>query len=130
MAAGSDRDLTRRERQILEILHIRGEASVAEIAERLPDPPSHPAVRTLLRILEDKRHIRRRKVGRAFFYRASGSPERAARAAFNRVLRVFFDDSLSDAIASHLADPAAKHTPEEVRRLEQIIRQARKGPRT
>ena len=73
MAKTTARDLSRRERQIMEIVYSAGEATVAAIAAALPDPPSHTAVRTFLRILEDKGQIRRRKEGKKHIYTAAGS---------------------------------------------------------
>ena len=126
MARTKEHDLSRRERQIMQFLYAEGEANVAAIASALPDPPSHTAVRTLLRILEDKGRIRRRKDGKRHIYAASGSRKRAARAALNNVLGVFFGDSLGDAVSAHLADPNRKISKEELDRLAQAIKEARK----
>ena len=99
---------------------------MAAIAAALPDPPSHTAVRTFLRILEGKGQIRRRKDGKRHIYMAAGSRKRAARVALNNVLRVFFGDSLGDAVSAHLADPKAKIGKNELDRLSQMIAEARK----
>ena len=126
MARDIDRDLSRRERQIMDIVYAAGEAAVADIAAKLPDPPSQTAVRTFLRILEGKGKIRRRKDGKRHLYTAAGSRKRAARAALNNVLSVFFRDSLGDAVSAHLADPKARISKEELDRLSQVIAEARK----
>ena len=121
------RNLSRRERQIMDILHRKSEASVADVVAELPEPPTHTAVRAFLSILERKGHVRRRKDGKRFIYRPVRSRKRAARDALNRVLDVFFDDSLGDAVAAHLADPSSRIDREELDRLAKIIKQARKG---
>jgi BlaI family penicillinase repressor len=123
------KDLSRRERQIMDILFETGEATVAQIAEILPDPPTHTAVRTFLRILEEKGQVRRRKDGKRHVYAPAGSKKRAARAAFSDVLSVFFGNSLTDAVAAHLADPKAKLNEEELARLSKLIAEARKKER-
>lgn len=126
MARERDRDLSRRERQIMDIIYASGEVTVADVAVALPDPPSHTAVRTFLRILEEKGQIRRRKDGKRNIYAAAGSRKRAARVALNNVLSVFFGDSLGDAVSAHLADPKAKISKEELDRLSRVIAEARK----
>jgi len=125
MAKTADRDLSRRERQIMEIVFARGETSVTEIVAALPDPPSDTSVRTFLRILEKKGRVKRRREGKRHVYAAAGSRKQAARAALKNVLGVFFGDSLTDAIASHLADPTAKIDDEELKRLARLIKNAR-----
>ena len=126
MARDRDRDLSRRERQIMNIIYASGEVTVADVAAALPDPPSHTAVRTFLRILEEKGQVRRRKDGKRNMYAAAGSRKRAARVALNNVLSVFFGDSLGDAVSAHLADPKAKISQEELDRLSRVIAEARK----
>lgn len=126
MARDVSRDLSRRERQIMDIIYSAGDVSVADVAAALPDPPSHTAVRTFLRILEDKGRIRRRRDGKRHIYTATGSHKRAARAALNNVLSVFFGDSLGDAVSAHLADPKAKIGKDELDRLSRAIAEARK----
>ncbi len=126
MARVRDRDLSRRERQIMDIIYASGEATVADVAAALPDPPSHTAVRTFLRILEEKGQIRRRKDGKRHIYTAAGSRKRAARVALNNVLSVFFGDSLGEAVSSHLADPKTKISKEDLDRISQMIAEARK----
>ena len=120
--------LSKRERQIMDVVYARGEATVSHIMAGIPDPPMRGALRTLLRILEGKGHLARRKHGREFIYRPTQNRGRAGRSALGRVLDVFFGGSLGDAVAAHLSDPrrAAKLTPDEVRRLSDLIDQAAK----
>jgi predicted transcriptional regulator len=118
--------LSRRERQIMDIVYTRGETTAAEVAAGLPDPPTRTAVRTLLRILEQKGHLTHRQDGQTFVYRASRPRARAGRSALRRVLRTFFDGSLEKAVAAHLGDAASELSPEELNRLADLIEQARK----
>jgi BlaI family penicillinase repressor len=118
--------LSRRQRQIMDIIYARGEASAAEVWQRLPYPPSPTAVRTLLRILEEKGQLRHEKQGRRFIYRPTRPRRRAGQSAFQRVLHTFFDGSLEKAVAAHLAQPGAEPPPEELERLINLINEARK----
>src|SRR5438270_704536 len=118
--------LSKRERQIMDAVYARGEATVAQVLEGIPDPPMRGALRTLLRILENKGHLTHRKQGREFIYRPTRPRGQAGRSALGRVLDVFFGGSLGDAVAAHLSDPrrAARLTPEELRRLSDLIDKA------
>src|SRR3954447_17372012 len=118
--------LSRRERQIMDIVYARGEASAQDVLGDLPDPPSKTAVRTLLRILEEKGHLTHRQEGLMYVYQPSRPRGRAGRSAFQRVLQTFFDGSLEQAAASHLAAPAAELSADELKRLAGLIDQARK----
>ena len=101
-------------------------ATVAEVADELPDPPTSTAIRTHLRILEDKGHVRRQRDGRRNVYRPVMSRARASRAALTDVLGTFFGGSLGDAVAAHLADPSVEVDSEELDRLRKLIEAARK----
>ena len=124
-----DQNLSRRERQIMNVLYRRGRASVSEIAEELPEAPSDTAIRTFLRILEQKGHVTRQRDGRRHLYRPKVSRNRAARAALSRVLGTFFDGSIGDALAAHLSDPANEIDDDELKRLRKMIREAKSGDR-
>ena len=127
MAGEGGESLSRRERQIMDIVYARGEASALEVHGDLPDAPSKTAVRTLLRILEAKGHLKHRAVGVKYIYRPSRPRGRAGRSALRRVLQTFFDGSLEKAVAAHLGDPAADLSDAELERLSEIIREARNG---
>src|SRR5581483_4721283 len=129
MARPSDEQLSRRERQIMDVVYAHGEASAADVHAGLADPPSYTAVRTLLRILEDKGHLRHRQEGAKYVYRPSRPRGDAGLSALQRVLRTFFDGSLEKAVAAHLGDAAADLPPEELARLADLINQARKKGR-
>ena len=116
--------LSRRERQIMDVLFQLGEASAADVRDGMDDAPSYTAVRTLLRILEEKGAITHREDGRRYIYRPKGSPKRLGRSAMKRVVNVFFGGSLEDALAAHFSDAKNKLSREEIDRLRQIIDEA------
>jgi predicted transcriptional regulator len=129
MAERPEEHLSRRERQIMDILYARGEATAAEVHSSLPDRPSRTAVRTLLRILEDKGHIRHKQDGIRYVYQPNRARGPAGRSAFRRVLETFFDGSLEKAVAAHLGDAASDLPSDELTRLADLISQARKKGR-
>src|SRR5437870_3887177 len=114
MANIPERHLSRRERQIMDVVYARGEATAVEVHAELPDPPSKTAVRTLLRILEDKGHLKHRQDGLRFVYQPSRRRGTAGRSALARVLHTFFDGSLEKAVAAHLGDSAAELSDDEL----------------
>jgi predicted transcriptional regulator len=126
MGSRPEETLSRRERQIMDVVYARGEATAADVAAGLPDPPTRTAVRTLLRILEQKGHLTHRRDGLTFVYRASRPRARAGRSALRRVLQTFFDGSLEKAVAAHLGDAATELAPDELNRLADLIDQARR----
>ncbi len=117
--------LSRRERQILEILFANEEATVLEIQERLPNAPSDMAIRRLLAILEDKGHVRRRKQGRGHVYRPRVSKQRADKSALKSVLDTFFGGDVDQALAMHLADKKTEITTDQFDRMLRLIEDAR-----
>ena len=124
-----ERNLSRRERQIMDIVYAKGEATAAEVHEAIPDPPSKTSVRTLLRILETKGHLSHFEDGPRYVYRAVRSRERVGKSSLRRVLDTFFEGSLERAVAAHLTDSAADLSADELKRLSQLINQARKRGR-
>src|SRR5215469_151353 len=114
MADRAEPGLSRRERQIMEIVYARGEASAADVHAALPDAPSYTAVRTLLRILEEKGHLKHRQEGLKYIYAPSRSRKHAGRSAFRRILETFFEGSLEKAVAAYLSDSATDLSPEEL----------------
>src|SRR5690349_14784507 len=104
MSRQPEEALSRRERQIMDIIYRRGEATAAEVMLDMPAPPvSKTAVRTFLRILEEKGHLQHMLQGQTYVYRASQSRQKAGRSALRRVLNTFFDASLEKALAAHLS---------------------------
>ncbi|MCX6953666.1 MAG: BlaI/MecI/CopY family transcriptional regulator [Verrucomicrobia bacterium] len=118
--------LSRRERQIMEIIYAKGEATATDVLAALADPPTRTAVRTFLSILEKKGHLTHEKRGREFLFRPSRAPERTGQSAFGRVLETFFGGSLEKAVASYLADPKSDVSPETLRRLSALINQSKR----
>ena len=125
-AAPSAQQFSRRQRQIMDIIYREGEASVSQIRDALPDPPSHTAVRTFLKILEDKGCVKRRKLGRAHVYKPKAPRARAGRNAIARVIETFFEGSIEKAVSAHLTDNMTKLSDDELNRLMQMIHDARK----
>src|SRR3954469_8870767 len=114
MADRPAEQLSRRERQIMDVVYRLGQATAVEVLAGLPDPPSKTAVRTLLRILEEKGHLTHRQEGLAYVYLPSRPREQAGRSALRRVLQTFFEGSLEKAVAAHLGDSAADLSPDEL----------------
>ena len=119
--------LSRRERQILDILYAKGSATVAEVQEAMPDPPSYSAVRALLRILEEKGHARHEAQGTRYLYLPMVPRERARNSALSRIVQTFFDGSAAQAAAA-LVDSGSL-SDEELTRLSSLIERARKEGR-
>ena len=121
--------LSRRERQIMDVLFARSEATVNQIAGALPDPPTAMAVRRMMHILEEKGHLRRREQGREVVYAPKQSKDKAGRSAFEKVLETFFGGSLEEALSAHLLSRKDGVTTAERDRLVGLIEQARKEGR-
>jgi BlaI family transcriptional regulator, penicillinase repressor len=120
----SQRALTRRESQIMEILHRRQRATIEEIREELPDAPSPSSVRKLLDIMIERRLITREYDGPRFVYFPAAKPQQAARSAVQQLVRTFFNDSPSSAMAA-LIDSTEKISEDEYKRLSALLKQAR-----
>ena len=118
--------LSRRERQIMDIIFTRGKATATQVLEAMPDPPTRTAVRTFLRILEGKGHLKHTKQGREYLYRPIRQRKRAGVSALRRVLNTFFDGSLESALSAHLVDSKSDISADELKRLSQLIAQSRK----
>ncbi|HVF39400.1 MAG TPA: BlaI/MecI/CopY family transcriptional regulator [Gemmatimonadaceae bacterium] len=114
-----------RERQIMDIIYRRGQATAAEVLEDLPDKPSNSAVRGMLRLLEEKGHLRHEYDGPRYMYRPTADPARVSRTAMKHVVRTFFDNSASSAVTAMLGMYEARLTDEDLDRLQQAINQAR-----
>ena len=119
--------LSRRERQILDILYAKGTATAAEVLEGLSDPPSYSAVRALLRILEDKGHARHESQGTRYVYLPMVPRERARNSALSRIVKTFFEGSAAQAAAA-LVDSGSL-SDDELAKLSSLIERARKEGR-
>ena len=116
--------LSRRERQIMDIIYARGEATALEVTEAMADAPSHSAVRALLRILVEKGVLKHREDGKRYVFLPTEPHDKASRSALKQVVQTFFEGSLANAVAA-LVDGREKISPEELKRLESIIKQAK-----
>ena len=127
MAQRDDHHLSRRERQIMDVIYAKGQASALEVTEALPDAPGKTAVRTMLRILEEKGHLTHSQDGMTYRYQAKQAREQAGPSALRRVLDVFFGGSLEEAVVAHLGESAEELSDTDLKRLVGIIQQARKA---
>ena len=124
-----EQHLSRRERQIMDVLHAKGQATAAGVRAALPAPPGYSAVRALLSILEEKGHVRHRREGARYVYVPRTSPEIARRSALKRVVSTFFQGSVSQAMAALLDAADTELSNTELTRLQQLIKKARKEGR-
>ncbi|HWB98867.1 MAG TPA: BlaI/MecI/CopY family transcriptional regulator [Bryobacteraceae bacterium] len=126
MKEESQPGLSRRERQIMDILYQRGRATAAEIHAALPDPPSYSAVRAKLRVLEEKGHVRHEEQSLRYVFLPVVARERAKKSALRHMLETFFEGSAAQAVTALLDLSAAELTSEELDRLAQAIEKAKK----
>jgi len=119
--------LSRRERQIMDVLYQKGRATAAEVMELLPDPPSYSSVRALLRILEEKGHARHEMDGTKYVFIPSVHRDKAKRSAIRHLVQTFFDGSPEQAVAALLDLSSGKLSDEEVERMTRLIEKSREG---
>jgi predicted transcriptional regulator len=115
-----------RERQILDVVFHLGEASVGDVLQQMPDPPSYSSVRTMIRLLESKGFLKHRVDGAKYVYRPTQSLETASKSAVLHVLKTFFRGSATDALAAILNVSSDKLTEEDLVRMKQLIERAKK----
>lgn len=118
--------LSRRERQIMDILFRIGRATAADVMAELPDDPSYSTVRTQLRVLEQKGHVRHEQEGLRFVYTPVVARNTARKSALRHVIATFFDGSPEKAVAALLGGEAAKLTDEQLDRIADLIAKTRK----
>jgi predicted transcriptional regulator len=121
--------LSRRERQIMELIYAAGQATATEVLERLPDPPSYSTVRALLRILETKGHLRHIVDGTRYVFLPTVAPERARRSAMQSLLQTFFEGSPEKAVAALLDVSRSELSEEDLDRISRLIENAREEGR-
>jgi predicted transcriptional regulator len=119
--------LSRRERQIMDVLYRRESATAAEVMESLPDPPGYSAVRALLRILEQKGHIQHEEKAGKYVFMPTMRRETAKRSAVRHLVQTFFAGSAEDAVAALLDSSSSKLSDPELDRLQKLIDKARRG---
>ena len=127
MSEPAEHKLSRRERQIMDVLYQRQRASAAEIRQSLASPPSYSAVRALLRILEEKGHIRHAEKDLRYVYFPTVSRRRVRRAALRHLVETFFDGSAAQTVATLLDPSTARMSESELDRISELIAKARKG---
>lgn len=129
MTPENERHLSRREREILDIVYAGGSATAAEIQGGLQDPPSYSAVRALVRVLEEKGHLTHRRVGVRNVYEPTQPHGKAGRSAMRRALHTFFSGDVSEAMQALLDVSQAKLSRAKVAELEALVREAKREGR-
>jgi len=117
--------LSKRESQIMDIVYARESVTASEVMAGMGDRPSRAAVRTFLRILEEKGHLTHRKEGRHFVFKATRARKQVGQSSLRRVLNVFFGGSMEQAVAAYLAEQKGEYKPKELERMAALIRKAR-----
>ena len=118
--------MSRRERQIMEILYQRGQASVSEVRAAMNDAPSYSAVRAMLRVLKDKGHVKHQAEGLKYMYRPVVNREKAKRSALKSLVDTFFNDRPDEVVAALLDVSSRRLTAEELDRMAAMINEARR----
>ena len=121
--------LTRREREIMDILHRRGRATAHEVMDELADPPSYSAVRTFLRLLEERGHVRHEQDGPRYVYTPTVARRDAQRSAIAHLVDTFFDGSVEDAVATLVESSKPKLSAQELDRIAALVAKAKKEGR-
>jgi BlaI family transcriptional regulator, penicillinase repressor len=119
--------LSRRERQIMDVLFRLGRATAAEVKEELPGQPSDSTVRTQLRVLESKGHVRHEEQGLRYVYMPVVRRDAARRSALRHLAQTFFDGSAQQLVAAVLGGEATRLTDDELDQIAELVEQARKG---
>jgi BlaI family penicillinase repressor len=123
------RGLSRRERQIMDLLFQRGKASVGEVMDGIPDPPGYSAVRATLRTLEQKGRVTHEEDGRAYIYRPTIRRDAARKSALTHVLKTFFDNSAEQAVAALLELKGPRLSDAELERVSRLVENAKREGR-
>lgn len=121
--------LSRREREMMNIIFARGQATATEVMEGMADPPSYSAVRATLRILEQKGHLKHQHDGTRYVYLPTLNREKVRLSALDQLLTTFFDGSAANVVATLIEKQSANMTDDELDRLSSLIEQARKEGR-
>ncbi|MEE8376837.1 MAG: BlaI/MecI/CopY family transcriptional regulator [Candidatus Aminicenantaceae bacterium] len=118
------KNLSRRERQIMDIVYEMNEATVAQVLELIPDPPSYSTIRALLRVLEEKGHLIHKQQGPRYIYSPTIPREEARQNALKHILKTFFDNSTEEVVAALLNISEEDLSEEEYKRLTKLIKKA------
>jgi len=122
-------NLTRRERQVMDIMYRSGSAHAGEIMEQLPGKPSYSAVRAILRVLEGKGHVRHIEKDLRYVYLPTTSRASVRESALRHLIDTFFEGSRGKVLATMIGDETTRFSPEELEELESLIKKAKKGAR-
>ena len=125
MPTPPEENLSRREREMMDIIYKSGRATAAEVKDAMASPPSYSAVRATLRVLVEKGHLSHKEDGPRYVYLPTVPADQARQSALQRVLRTFFDGSTKNAVAALLDMGASKLSPDELERLGQMIEEAK-----
>ena len=118
--------LSRREREVMDLVFAQGEATLSQILEGMESPPTRAALRSILTILEGKGHLKHRQEGREFIYQPVHSRAEVGQSTLSRVIGTFFGGSLTQALATYLSHPQTQLSEEEVTELRRFLDQAKK----
>jgi predicted transcriptional regulator len=129
MSDNPHNQLSRRERQIMDIIYQRGQATAAEVLQNLPNPPGYSAVRAMLRLLEEKGYLKHEQDGPRYLFKPTLAREKARKSAMKQMLETFFDGSTEQAVAALLNLSKSKLGKEELDRLSRMIETAKKEGR-
>ncbi|HEX7960010.1 MAG TPA: BlaI/MecI/CopY family transcriptional regulator [Terriglobales bacterium] len=129
MAQPIHNELGRRERQIMDVIYRLGRASVAEVRENVPDPPTYSAVRAMLGFLEDKGYLRHERDGMKYVYLPTVDAKHAGRSALQHMVKTFFNGSAAQAAAALIEMNDTQLSTEEIKRLSDLIKKARQEGR-
>jgi len=129
MSENPHHQLSRRERQIMDIIYQRGQATAAEVLQNLPNPPGYSAVRAMLRLLEERGYLKHEQDGPRYLFKPTLAREKARKSAMKQMLATFFDGSTEQAVAALLSLSKSKLGKEELDRLSQMIETAKKEGR-
>ncbi len=127
MAKNKHHNLTRRERQIIDVIYRLGSASVAEVLDNITDPPSYSAVRALMRLMEEKGYIKHRKQGAKYIYSPTQSRQNASKSALKHLVSTFFDNSAENAVVALLDTSDLGLSSKEIDRITKMIDKSRKS---
>ena len=121
--------LSRRERQIMDVIYRRGQATALDVIGEIPEPPSYSTIRALLVVLEKKGHLKHTKEGSKYLYAPVRSRQQAAKSALRRVLQTFFESSVEKAVAALLDSSDKKLSDQDLDRMAKMIEKAKKENR-
>jgi len=129
VALNQEQELSRRERQIMDTVYAAGTVTAADVVEALPDKPSNSTVRTLLRILVGKGHLKQKHDGQRYLYKSTRSRPQAAQGALKRVVQTFFGGSVEQAVEGLLQSSDVELSEAQLDRLHQLVEDTRKEGR-